>query len=300
MFVVGDHAAPVYSLAFSPAGGTLAGAGKDGTARLWDLAGGPAIVLNGHTDAVLSVAFHPDGTQVATGSADRTARLGCNYRKRTVPPARRTRSGGGAVACRTTTGGCSSPRPATASTPPNRAACGCGRLRHRRFTNSANRTGPGPWPLHRTAKHWPGPAAASRSRSGRSPPGPADISAAQDRSWAIALSADGRTLAATDDWSIRLWTTADKQEQTTLVGHKGRVSSLAFSPDGRILASGGWDKRVTFWDVGTGQARQTYEWGRWCGASGGIFAGRAARRRSGRFGAGRGLGCGVINEPQRH
>ena len=75
MFVVGDHAAPVYSLAFSPAGGTLAGAGKDGTARLWDLAGGPAIVLNGHTDAVLSVAFHPDGTQVATGSADRTARL---------------------------------------------------------------------------------------------------------------------------------------------------------------------------------------------------------------------------------
>ena len=75
MFVVGDHAAPVYSLAFAPAGSTLASAGKDGTARLWDLCGGPHITLTGHADEVLSVAFHPDGEQVATGSKDRTARL---------------------------------------------------------------------------------------------------------------------------------------------------------------------------------------------------------------------------------
>src|SRR4051794_38845517 len=75
MFVVGDHAAAVYSLAFAPSGGTLASAGKDGTARLWDLCGGPPVVLAGHTDEVLSVAFHPEGTQVATGGKDRTARL---------------------------------------------------------------------------------------------------------------------------------------------------------------------------------------------------------------------------------
>src|ERR1700733_7235057 len=75
MFVVGDHAAPVHSLAFSPTAPTLASAGKDGTARLWDLAAGPPVTLAGHTDAVLSVAFRPDGEQLATGSADRTARL---------------------------------------------------------------------------------------------------------------------------------------------------------------------------------------------------------------------------------
>src|SRR5438067_9010268 len=74
MFVVGDHAAPVYSLAFAPAGHTLASAGKDGTARLWDLAGGSPVTLTGHADEVLSVAFRPDGEQVATGGKDRTAR----------------------------------------------------------------------------------------------------------------------------------------------------------------------------------------------------------------------------------
>ena len=75
MFVVGDHAAPVYSLAFSPVHPVLASAGKDGTARLWQLGGGPPIILHGHTDEVLSVAFRPDGGQIATGGKDRTARL---------------------------------------------------------------------------------------------------------------------------------------------------------------------------------------------------------------------------------
>jgi WD40 repeat protein len=35
------------------------------------------------------------------------------------------------------------------------------------------------------------------------------------------------------------------------------VTSLAFTPDGRWLASGSWDKTVKIWDVETGHELQT-------------------------------------------
>jgi WD40 repeat protein len=34
-----------------------------------------------------------------------------------------------------------------------------------------------------------------------------------------------------------------------IAGHKGRVTSVAFSPDGQTLASGSWDQTVILWDV---------------------------------------------------
>ena len=39
----------------------------------------------------------------------------------------------------------------------------------------------------------------------------------------------------------------------TLTGHKSTVYSVAYSPDGRTLASGSYDNTIKLWDVATGQ-----------------------------------------------
>ncbi|WP_374582940.1 WD40 repeat domain-containing protein, partial [Frankia sp. CiP3] len=54
-----------------------------------------------------------------------------------------------------------------------------------------------------------------------------------------------------------LWEVATGRQLRELTGHHGAVSSVAFSPDGATLASGGDGGSVRLWEVATGSALAT-------------------------------------------
>ncbi len=68
----------------------------------------------------------------------------------------------------------------------------------------------------------------------------------------LAFSPDGGFLALGDGQLVRVREVATGEEWVVFDGHHGiyhRVESLAFSPDGRTLASGGADASILIWDL---------------------------------------------------
>lgn len=75
---------------------------------------------------------------------------------------------------------------------------------------------------------------------------------------AVALSPDGNILAGSAGNTIELWDMATLQKIATLEGHSASVNSLAFSPDGTVLASGSYDGTTRLWDIAS---QQEISWG---------------------------------------
>ncbi|MGA1622435.1 MAG: WD40 repeat domain-containing protein [Synechocystis sp.] len=74
----------------------------------------------------------------------------------------------------------------------------------------------------------------------------------------IAISQDGSLMAIAAGNNVDLRRVADGERVQSLVGHTEKVSSMAFSPDGKTLVSvSGGDRTVRVWDVESGKLLAT-------------------------------------------
>jgi WD40 repeat protein len=69
------------------------------------------------------------------------------------------------------------------------------------------------------------------------------------------------------DRTIKLWDVKTGKELATLKGHTSYLLIIAFSPDGKTLASGGGEHEIKLWDMETGKERATLK-----GHTGGVHS----------------------------
>ena len=76
----------------------------------------------------------------------------------------------------------------------------------------------------------------------------------------IALSAGGE-VAASAGKTVGFWKRPDVRKRIATLSHGATVRALAFSPDGKLLASAGDDGAVKLWEVPGCRCRATFDWG---------------------------------------
>jgi WD40 repeat protein/transcriptional regulator with XRE-family HTH domain len=248
------HNAEIWNVTFSPDGKKVATASQDKTAKIWDATTGQLLLtLRGHTESVNGIVYSPDGKRIATTSDDHTAKVwDADTGKKLL-----TLSGHTNMVLR------------LAFSPDGT----------RIVTTSADKT----------AKVWnagTGKELLTFSGFGDiindvafSPDGKRVATTDQDgnvRVWdptsgkelltlpvekghylnGVAFSPDGRRIAVAGD-GINLAKVWDAETGELLLnidfGDTSALLDIAFSPNEKLAATGGWDRKAKVWDTTTGQ-----------------------------------------------
>ncbi len=237
---------PVWSLAISPDGKTLAsGSYKD--IKLWQLGKNETkMIISGHTGPVWSIAISPNGKLLASGSEDHTIKLWNIQKSQLLATLNEHSAGIFAIAF---------------SPDHNILASGSADQTIKLWnvtTGELIRTLRGHSGEVQSVAFSPdGKILASGSTDGTVKVW--NLSNGElihtlightDAVWSVAISPDGKTIASGSwDHQIKLWNINTGKQIQTLISHTDKVQSVTFSPDGHRLASGDFAGTIKLWDL---------------------------------------------------
>jgi WD40 repeat protein len=258
------HTGPVFSVAFSPNGKIIASGSLDKTVRLWDVTTHQTLgePLSGHSEEVTSLAFNPDGEILASGSGDRTVwlwdvkthqPLGEPLIGHTGPVFSVAFSPNGKIIASASWDSTVQLWNKESHQPLSEPLTGhTGAILSVAFSPDGKVFASASW--DRTVLLWD---MAERQRLGTF------LNGHNDEVTSLAFSPDGQTLASggcsyadgkCDEGDVQLWNmTSHELLGKPFTKYSEKVTSVAFSPDGTVLASGSADGTVQFWDMATGQ-----------------------------------------------
>jgi WD40 repeat protein len=256
------HTDVVWCVAYSPEGWRLASCGGDGAVKIWD-ATTPADALTlSSAPTILDLAFSPDDRRLAVVNSGTAVRIydtvttqevvtlyghGANVQAVAYSRDDRLASGGDDRTVRlwdaangaelSCLRGHSGPVVCVAFSPDGRLLASASPCR-----KVAGRLVPG------EVRIW---GAATGEALGTLP---RSAELAVPAAFAgLAFSPDGGQLAATEGRTVRVWEVATRRPLLTLSGHEDVVTQVAYSPDGRQLATASRDRSVRSWDTSTGE-----------------------------------------------